>query len=69
MRRESGFAVYTVSFMVNLKGEHRPQDGVAQVVVALITGQVGEQVLNGVVDVLLGRDLLVIPRGRKSGFP
>ena len=47
--------------MINLEGEHRPQDGMAQVVVALIPRQVGEKMLDSVVDVLLGRDPLVIP--------
>lgn len=61
MRKESGLSVYPVSLMIDLEGEHCPQDGMAQMVVALIPGQVGEQVLDGVVDVLLRRNLLVIP--------
>ena len=61
MRKESGLSVYPVSLMIDLEGEHRPQDGVAQVVVALIPGQVSEQVLDGVIDVLLRRNLLVVP--------
>ena len=61
MRKESGLSVYPVSLMIDLEGEHRPQDGVAQMVVALIPGQIGKQVLDGMVDVLLRGNLLVIP--------
>ena len=61
MRKASGLAVYPVSLMIDLIGEHRPEDGVAQVVVALVSGEVGEQVLDGMVNVFLRRDLLVIP--------
>jgi len=55
------FSVYPVSFMIDLKREHRPEYGVTQVIVAFIPGEVGEQVLDGMVDVFLRRDLLVIP--------
>ena len=61
MRKLSGFPVYSVSLMIDLEGEHRPQNGMAQVVVALIPGQVSEQVLDGVIGVLLRGNLLVIP--------
>ena len=61
MRKASGLSVYPVSLMIDLEGEHCPQDGMAQVVVALIPGKVDKQVLDGVVDVLLWRNLLVIP--------
>ena len=60
MRKASGLAVYPVSLMIDLIGEHRPEDSVAQVVVALISGEVGEQVLDGMVNVFLRRNPLVI---------
>ena len=53
MRKFSGFPVYPVSLMIDFEGEHRPQDGMAQMVVALIPGKVGKQVLDGMIDVLL----------------
>ena len=47
--------------MVDLIGEHCPQDRVAQVIIALVPGEIGKQVLDGMIDVLLRRNLLVVP--------
>ena len=46
--------------MVHLIGEHGAQDGMAEMIVALVARKVGEQVLDGVIDVFLCRDELVI---------
>ena len=46
--------------MVNLIGEHRPKDRVAQMVVRAVAGQISIQVLDGVIDMLLDRNFLVI---------
>ena len=46
--------------MVNLVGEHRPKDRVAQMVVRSVASQVSVQVLDGVIDMLFGRNLLVV---------
>ena len=46
--------------MIHLIGEHGAQDGMAEMVVALVARKVGEQVLDGVIDVFLCRDTLVI---------
>lgn len=61
IRRESGFSVDSVVLMVDLIGEHCPQDRVAQVIIALVPGEIGKQVLDGMIDVLLRRNLLVVP--------
>jgi hypothetical protein len=46
--------------MIHFVGEHRAEDRVAQVFVALVAGEVGIQVLNRVVQMLLDSDLLVV---------
>ena len=60
MRRRSGIAVDPVPLMIHLIGEHGAQDGMAEMVVALVARKVGEQVLDGVIDVFLCGDTLVI---------
>ena len=60
MRRRSGIAVDPVPLMIHLIGEHGAQDGMAEMIVALVARKVGEQVLDGVIDVFLCRDELVI---------
>lgn len=47
--------------MIDFIGEHCPQDRVAQMIVALIPSEIGEKMLDGVIDVLFWRNLLVIP--------
>ena len=60
--------------MIDLIGEHRPEDGVAQVVVALVSGEVCEQVLDGMVDMrtgsvtLLGDIYIVSKLAEQTGF-
>jgi len=46
--------------MVHLIGEHGTQNGMTQMVVALIAGEIGEQVLDGVVDVFFWGNALVV---------
>ena len=60
MRRRSGIAVDPVPLMIHLIGEHGAQNGMAQMVVALIAGEIGEQVLDGVVDVFFRGNALVV---------
>ena len=50
MRRRSGIAICPLTFMIHLIGEHGAQDGMAEMVVALAASKVGEQLLDGVVD-------------------
>ena len=60
MRRRSGIAVDPIPLMIHLIGEHGAQKGMAQMVVALIAGEIGEQVLDGVVDVFFRGNALVV---------
>lgn len=60
MRRRSGIAVDPVPLMIHLIGEHGAQDGMAEMVVALVACEVGEQVLDGVVDVFFRGNALVV---------
>ena len=60
MRSRSGVAIGAISFMVHLIGEHGTQNGMTQMVVALIAGEIGEQVLDGVVDVFFRGNALVV---------
>lgn len=53
--------------MVDFESEHGAEDRMAQVFVALVPRQIGVQVLNGMVDMLLSGDLLVI--ALLQGFP
>ena len=46
--------------MVNLKSKHRSQNSMTQMVVAFVAGDICEQMLNSVIYMLLGGDLLVI---------
>ena len=46
--------------MIDLEGEHRAQNGVRQMIVAGIAGEIGIEVLDGMVYVFLGGDLFVV---------
>ena len=60
IRSESGETVGSVLLMINLEGKHRAQNGVCQMIVAGIAGEIGVEVLDGMVHVLLGGDFFVI---------
>ena len=60
IRSESGEAVSSVLLMINLKGKHRAQNGVCQMIVAGIAGEIGVEVLDSMVYVLLCGDFFVI---------
>ena len=60
MRRRSGIAVDPVPLMIHLIGEHGAQDGMTQMIVAPVARKVGEQVLDGVVDVFFRGNALVV---------
>ena len=60
IRSESGEAVGSVLLMINLEGKHRAQNGVRQMIVAGIAGEIGVEVLDGMVHVLIGGDFFVI---------
>ena len=60
IRSELGEAVGSVLLMIDLEGEHRAQNGVRQMIVAGIAGEIGVEMLNGVVHMLLGGDLFVV---------
>ena len=47
--------------MVNLAGKHGSENGMAQVIVALVSCEICKQVLNGMIDMLLGRNFLIVP--------
>lgn len=47
--------------MINLKCKHGTEDGMAQMIIAFISGKEGEQMLNRVIHMLLCGDFLVIP--------
>ena len=46
--------------MIDLEGEHCAQNGVCQMIVAGIAGEISVEVLDGMVHVLLGGDFFVI---------
>ena len=60
IRSESGEVVSSILLMIDLEGKHRAQNGVRQMIVAGIAGEIGVEVLDGVVHVLLGGDLFVV---------
>ena len=60
MRSRSGVAIDAISFMIHLIGKHGAQNGMAQMIVALVAGEIGEQVLDGVVDMFFCGDTLVV---------
>ena len=60
MRILSGVAIGSILFMVHLISKHGTQNGMAQMIVALIACQVGEQVLNGMIDMFLRRNAFVV---------
>ena len=60
IRSVSGEAVGSILFMINLKGKHRAQNGVCQMIVTGIAGEIRVKMLNGMVYVFLGGDLFVV---------
>ena len=46
--------------MINLEGKHRAQNGVRQMIIAGIAGEIGVEVLDSMVYVLLCGDFFVI---------
>ena len=60
IRRGSGEAVSSVLLMIDLEGEHCAQNGVRQMIVAGIAGEIGVKVLDGMVHVFLGGNLFVV---------
>ena len=60
IRSESGEAVSSVLLMIDLEGEHRAQNGVRQMIVAGIAGEIGVEVLDGMVHMFFGGDFFVI---------
>ena len=60
IRSKSGEAVGSVLLMINLEGKHRAQNGVCQMIVAGIAGEIGVEMLNGMVHMLFGGDFFVV---------
>ena len=60
IRSESGVAVSSVLLMIDLEGKHRVQNGVRQMIIAGIAGEIGVKMLDGMVHMLLGRDFFVV---------
>ena len=46
IRSESGEADGSILLMINLKGKHRAQNGMSQMIVAGIAGEIGVEVLD-----------------------
>ena len=57
---ESGESIGSTLIMRHLIGKHRPEDGMAQMIVGSVPGEESIQVLNGMVDMLLGGDFRVV---------
>ena len=60
IRRGSGEAVGSVLLMINLEGEHCAQNGVCQMIVTGIAGEIGVKMLDGMVHMFLGGNLFVV---------
>ena len=60
IRSESGEAVSSVLFMIDLEGKHRAQNGVRQMIIAGITGEIGVKMLDSMVHMLLGGNFFVV---------
>ena len=60
IRSESGEAIGSILLMINLEGKHRAQNGVSQMIIAGIAGEIGVEMLDNMVYVLLGRNLFVV---------
>ena len=58
IRSESGEAVGSVLLMIDLEGEHCAQNGVCQMIVAGIAGEIGVEVLDSMVHMLLDGNFL-----------
>lgn len=59
-RRESGVSIYTILLMIDLISKHGAKNGMAQMIVGSIPGEVGIKMLDGMIDMFLDRDLLVV---------
>lgn len=46
--------------MIDLEGKHRAQNGLHQMIIAGIAGEIGVKMLDGVVHMLFGGDLFVV---------
>ena len=60
IRSESGEAVGSVLLMINLEGKHRAQNGVSQMIIAGIAGEIGVEMLDNMVYVLLDGNFFVV---------
>ena len=60
-RKGLGESIGSVSFMVNLVSKHGSEDGMAQMIVAFIACNIGKQMLDGVIDMFLSGNLLIVP--------
>lgn len=61
MRSGSGIAICPLLTAGELIGEHGPHDGVGQMVVGIVSGEKGVEVLERMSDMLLYGDLGVVP--------
>lgn len=59
-RRESGVSIHTILFVIDLVSKHGTENGMAQMIVRCVPSKVGIEMLDGVVDMLLDRDLLIV---------
>lgn len=60
IRSESGETVGSVLLMINLEGKHRAQNGVCQMIVAGIAGEIGVKMLDSMIHMLFGGNLFVV---------
>ena len=60
IRSKSGEAVGSVLLMINLEGKHRAQNGVCQMIVAGIAGEIGVKMLDSMIHMFLGGNLFVV---------
>lgn len=59
-RRESGVSIHTILFVIDLISKHGAKNGMAQMIVGSIPGKVGIKMLDGMIDMFLDRDFLVV---------
>ncbi|MBQ9168506.1 MAG: hypothetical protein IJX67_08895 [Oscillospiraceae bacterium] len=59
-RRELGVSIHTILVVIDLISKHGAKNGMAQMIVRCVPSKVGIEMLDGVVDMLLDRDLLVV---------
>ena len=60
LRSESGEAIGSILLMINLEGKHRAQNGVSQMIIAGIAGEIGVEMLDNMVYVLLDGNFFVV---------